>query len=135
MEMKRSAQVQQAICDFKRDFIDSFPELIIRNAYDSNWSKEDWNQNKLKGFSSSLRGVYLAYTDEGTLQYVGVASTNFSKRVWSHNDWLEYRYIDIIPFEPRYFHFALALEYYLIAKLKPKQNNAFLGHELPDSPA
>ena len=53
---------------------------------------------------------------------------HFDKRVWSHQSRLEYRWIDIIPFDEEHYFLAPALEFFLICKLNPLDNRVFRGY-------
>jgi hypothetical protein len=76
-------------------------------------------------------GVYLLFDDKDALLYVGVAMNTFHGRIWSHDWWIEQRFIDVIPFPREQCFFALALEYFLICRLHPPKNSMYQGHEIP----
>src|SRR4051812_10751319 len=95
----------------------------------------DWDMLELKKqqrcgavpFPSKIRGVYLLYDWDDSLQYVGVATYSFDKRMWRHDKHFESKGLDrgtieVICFEADTSFLAPALEYYLISRLKPSLN-------------
>lgn len=127
--MDRWKAVEAEIEDFRRYLAPTFPPIRITEGYDFRWSQEDYKRSR-KDKSYNCCGVYLFYDETGTLLYVGKAIYTFDKRIWTHQiDGA--RYIDLICFDERHAPFALALEHFLISRLKPKWNTQAVGYEVP----
>jgi hypothetical protein len=116
--------------DFQSHLATHIPQLCIQNATDRQWSDDRYKQQRTTGIFDQC-GVYLLFDDKEALLYVGVAMNKFHDRIWSHDWWIERRFIDVIPFPREYCFFALALEYFLICRLHPPKNSMFQGHAIP----
>lgn len=107
------------------------PRLQLTAACDKNWSDAEYRRLRPRGFPGKLHGVYLIFDDSERLQYVGLATTCFDKRVWTHDRHVQRRFTDIIPIDDAHMFVAPSLEYSLIVRLKPVGNRAFTTHVLP----
>lgn len=126
VDKQRWKMIQPAIDEFQSFLSPEVPPLEIIEANDREW-KEKYEQLRPKGFPSRLRGVYLIFDAEERLQYIGVATVNFDKRVWSHDDYVDRRFTDVISFDDKFIFLAQALEHFLILKLRPPKNKALKG--------
>jgi len=70
----------------------------------------------------------LIFDHAETLIYVGTACASFAKRVWGHHGVEIRRYTDIVPFPDKQWFFAPALEAFLIARLRPRDNTEYRGY-------
>jgi hypothetical protein len=127
--MDRWKAVEVEIEDFRRYLAPNFPPIKITEGYDFRWSQDEYKRSR-KERPYQCCGVYLFYDDAGTLLYVGKAIYTFDKRIWTHQIDGP-RYIDLICFDERHAPFALALEHFLICRLKPKGNTQGIGYEVP----
>ncbi len=125
MELNRWRPIIPVIAEFQSYISTEVQPLKIIAATDRNWTETEYKRFRPSGFPSRLRGVYLIFDPLGKLLYVGVAILSYDKRVWSHDNNLERRWIDIIPFEDKYVFFALSLEFLLITRLKPPFNKTY----------
>ena len=116
--------------DFQSHLAAHIPQLRLENATDRQWSDDRYRQQCKTGIFDQC-GVYLLFDDKEALLYVGVAMNTFHDRIWSHDWWIERRFIDVIPFPREYCFFALALEYFLICRLRPPKNSVYQGHTIP----
>jgi len=116
--------------DFQSYLAEHVPQLRIQNATDRQWSNDRYKQQCQTGIFNQ-RGVYLIFDNKETLQKVGVAMNTFHDRIWSHDWYIERRFIDVIPFPDEYCFLALALEYFLICRLHPPKNSVYQGHTIP----
>jgi len=130
--MERWAPIQPLLDEFQAMLSPSVPRLEVIHANDRAWSMEEYKRLRAKGFPSKCRGVYLIFDEKALLQYVGLATVNFDKRVWSHDNRLERRWTDIICFDDRHICLASALEYFLVTRLNPPFNTTFIGHALEE---
>ena len=80
----------------------------------------------------SGNGVYLIYSPEEQLRYVGVAMNTFDHRIWGHDDEVSRRWTDVIPLPSDWYFFAPALEFFLIVKLQPPDNTAYRKYTIGD---
>lgn len=127
--MRRWEPIHEHLTRFQRDYgPPTMPPLALVAATDRTWSDAEYRQRKPAGFPGGLRGVYLLFGADEALLYVGVAMWSFDKRVWSHDTWIERRFIDIIPFEERWLPLALSLEFFLIQALSPPSNTVYRGY-------
>lgn len=121
-EPDRWRTVKAALAEFQECLSVSVPALRIVAANDRQWSKQECQRQRRTGVFAE-KGVYLIYGAGGELLYVGVALVSFDKRIWMHDDYIpERRWTDVVPFQKRYVFLALALERFLIARLKPPRN-------------
>jgi hypothetical protein len=117
------------IRDFRRYLYPGFPSIDIRIGYDFSWEKALYKAAR-KDRRFHKCGVYLIFDAKETLRYIGKAIYIFDKRIWKHNV-PDARYIDLVPFDDRHAHFCLALEHFLICRLKPTYNTQGKGYEIP----
>lgn len=130
--MERWTSVQREIADFRKFLSADAPEFKVVAAYDYAWEGGPDYKASRKDKRYQNCGVYLTYSAAGELIYIGVATYAFDKRIWSHAHLEEYgaKYIDLIPFNERWRPIAVALEWFLIARLKPKGNKVAVGYEV-----
>jgi hypothetical protein len=114
---------------FQQHLAAHIPVLRIENATDRLLSDERYRQQCKTGIFNQ-QGVYLIFDDREALQYVGVAMNTFHHRIWTHDAHMERRFIDVIPFPNEFCFLALALEYFLICRLRPPKNAIYQGHEI-----
>lgn len=131
MQLARWIPVRKALDDFRTYLAPHIPDFDLLNATDAHWTEDEYRRLRPKGFPTRLCGVYLLFDEAELLQYVGVAVVNFDKRVWSHDTWIERRWIDIIPIRDEFVFLAPSLEYFLICRLAPRHNKSFNGHTIP----
>lgn len=119
--------VEDQIQQFRSFLAPSVPSFKVMHAVDRQWSDDEYNNKKPEGFPFNSRGVYLIYGGEGTeeLLYVGSATKNYASRVFMHDEKIERRHIDIIPFEEKYLSLSVALEFFLISRLRPPGNSSY----------
>lgn len=110
--------------EFQSFLSNKVPKLEIINANDRNWPQERYESQEKTGIFDKY-GIYLIFNDSGKLQYVGVSMQRFHNRIWKHDFKVQRRWTDVIPFEHENYFLALALEFFLIAKLTPKGNREF----------
>ena len=134
MEPTRWKPVRQALGQFHSYLAPHILPFEIRNATDWQWSDKQYDELRPSGFPTHLRGIYLLFDKKEVLLYVGVAMVNFEKRVWSHDKWLDRRWIDIIPIQDKHLFLAPSLEFFLICRLRPTKNTSFSGYTVPDGP-
>ena len=113
--------------EFQSHLANHIPQLIIQNATDRQWPHDRYLQQRKTGIFSQ-KGVYLLFDNEEKLQYVGVATNTFDDRIWSHDWWIDRRFIDVIPFPDDYCFLALALEFFLIRRLQPPKNTMYCSN-------
>ena len=131
--MKRWEQVGLKITDFRKVVCVDAPPFTIRAAYDYQWSKEQYKSVLKADRRFQDSGVYLIFSANEELIYVGVAMYTFEKRIWRHPnlDELGACFIDTISFDDPYKPLAIALEWFLITRLKPKGNKVAVGYDVP----
>lgn len=116
----RWAKVREEIEVFSGHLASGLLTLEIQQGYDTQWSQDQYKESRGdKRYNKP--GVYLIYAEDGTLLYVGSATYAFDKRVFTHSH-EGARYIDFIAFEEKYSYFCLALERFLIGRLRPEAN-------------
>ena len=125
MELNRWQPIIPVIAEFQSYLSTEVQSLKVIAATDRNWTETEYKKFRPSGFPSRLRGVYLIFDPLGKLLYIGVSMFNYDSRVWTHDDDLKRRWIDIIPFEDRYAFLALSLEFFLITRLKPPFNKVY----------
>ena len=130
--MERWRQVQAEIEEFRRFLYADFPPLEITAAYDFAWANGPEYKASRKDGRYGRCGVYLFFEEGGTLLYVGKALWTFDKRIWTH-DIRDAKYIDLICFDDRHYPFALALEHFLICRLKPAWNTQGVSYTMADA--
>jgi hypothetical protein len=127
--MNRWDKIQQSINEFQNQLNSSVPNLKIIQATDKKWTKAEYQSNKPVGFPFKMAGVYLLFNTDDELLYIGVSTVCFNKRIWHHDNRLKSRrFIDIIPFEDKFIHFAPALEYFLITRHHTPGNKTYKNH-------
>jgi hypothetical protein len=135
--MKRWERIIAEITDFRKLLCSDAPAFSIEFAYDYEWSNGPLYKQSRKDWRYSHCGVYLIFSGAEELVYIGVAMYSFDKRIWTHPnlDELGARHIDLIPFDDRFKPMAVALEWFLITRLKPNGNKVAVGYEVPVDPA
>jgi len=128
MSLPRWQPALDAIDEFRSHFAEHVPPFELVAACDKHWTDEEYRRLRPHGFPRGLRGVYFIFDDAETLQYIGVATGCFDKRVWSHGQWLSRRYTDIIALDDSHIFLAPSLEYFLITRLRPMGNSVFRTH-------
>jgi hypothetical protein len=131
MSEERWRDIQPLLDQFADQTAAHVPRPQILLAVDRQWSDEEYKARRPDGFPSRLRGVYLIFDSDEHLLYVGLAMSCFDSRVWDHDDDLDRRWTDIVPFDNEHIFLAPALEFYLIAKLKPPHNKVYSDYDLP----
>jgi hypothetical protein len=132
--MKRWQKVQAQLEEFHRYLYPRFPRLEVKPLYVLPLVKEEKRLVQKTKLHRS-RGVYLLYDAAGQLLMVGSEIFQFQKRVEQHIPNVpDARYIDVIPFDDAHWPFLLALESFLIARLKPRNNIHFFGYTIPAFP-
>ena len=131
MTLERWQPVIPVLREFDSALSKHVPPTSVLAASDGEWSDEEYERLRPKGFPSNLRGVYLLFDSPGELLYVGLAMWCFDKRVWSHDSEMDRRWVDIIPFDDQHIFLAPALEFFLIARLSPPYNKTYKGHTIP----
>jgi hypothetical protein len=127
--MDRWGPIKVQIDHFRRYLATDFPTIDIVAGYDFTWSQDQYKESR-KHSPYQCCGVYLFFNGTAELLYVGKALWTFDKRIWTHQ--IENaRYIDFICFDDEHAPFALALEHFLICRLKPKFNSHGIGYEVP----
>ncbi len=129
MEMRWTA-VNLALAEFQSFLSPGVPKLSIQAATDRDWTQEQYRAQCATGIFDQ-RGVYLLFDRNGALQYVGVAMRCFHDRIWSHDDWIQRRWIDVIAFPDTCYFLGPALEFFLIARLHPPRNTQYRDYEIP----
>jgi hypothetical protein len=114
---------------FQRHLAENIPRLEIIAAADKRWSDEQYMQHRPEGFPSRLRGVYLLFDENKSLLYVGLAMWSFDKRVWTHDEWIPRRWIDIILLNNETVFLAPSLEHWLISRLNPSHNKVYKKYQ------
>ena len=127
--------IQNALVEFQTYLSDKVPKLELINAVNKDWSTEEYKQHQKtgivpQGFPSKLKGVYVLFDWNEQFKYIGVATYNYDKRVWTHDKHFEEAEmwrgdIDIIPLSDEFSFIAPSLEYYLITRLKPSLNSTY----------
>jgi hypothetical protein len=116
--------VKEALDEF-HSYLAANVRFQIEVATRKEWvDDKEYDLHRPEGFPSNRRGVYLLFGSDQQLLYVGLATYNFDKRVWTHDD-IDWRYLDIITFGEKLVFLAPALEYLLIRKLKPLRNKTW----------
>lgn len=138
MSLNSREIIQNAIVEFQSFLSDKVPKLELIKPVHKDWSPEEYKQHQMtgvvpKGFPSRLKGVYILFDWEDQLKYIGVATYNYDKRVWTHDKHFEAAEmwrgdIDIIPLTDEFSFIAPSLEYYLITRLKPMLNSTYKNH-------
>jgi len=129
--LERWIPVEKEIESFRFLIADHVPKLSITYAVNKQWDDEEYNNKIPQGFPWN-RGIYLIYNDESKLVYIGSAIKDFASRVFMHDENVRRRYIDIIEFpDDAYLPLILALEFFLISRLKPTGNTEFKGYDVP----
>ncbi|MDB5328983.1 MAG: hypothetical protein JWP03_134 [Phycisphaerales bacterium] len=131
--MDRWQSVKAQVEDFRRYLYADFPPLEIREGYDFAWHWGDDYKTSRKDKRYGQPGVYLFFDEAGELLYVGKGIYTFDKRIWTHQI-QGARYIDLIPFDQKHAPFLLALEHFLICRLKPKANKQGIDYDVPPLP-
>jgi len=125
--------VDEALSEFSRFLAHDFPKLELQHLYDFEMTDEEYQlSRKAKSAIYNLPGVYLFYDKSGSLLYIGKASWTFDKRVWKHPEIVDAKYIDVIPFDWATSSFCMALEYFLISKLRPNYNKHGRDYDYPE---
>lgn len=130
-EPARWASVLPLLAEFQSSLSPSVPQLKIIPANDRQWTLDRYEKENKKGTFKQY-GVYLLYDPEGVLRYVGVAMNSFHDRIWSHEADVNRRWTDLIPFPIEYYYLAPALEFFLIARLKPTMNTTYRSYSVPE---
>lgn len=137
--MRRWALVEKQLRDFRRYLYDGFQPLDIRPLHDLTIHRQRNRAQYLAQRKSGLFsccGVYLFFDATGSPRplYIGSEVWAFDKRFLQHPDVLGARFIDVVCFDDCHWPFMLALEAFLIARLKPKHNKTFNGYNVQPIP-
>lgn len=127
MEERRWQPVSNVLREFHGFLAPHLPAFRITAANNRRWSEEQYRAQCGTGIFDR-RGVYLLFNSSEVLEYVGLATVSFHKRIWSHDDWVDRQWIDVIPFSDETFFLAPALEYLLIIRLRPPKNSVYKNH-------
>jgi len=118
----RWQSLRHVLEEFQSCLSDRVPRLEVVAANDRQWSEERYQTQRRTGIFGK-QGVYLIYDDAATLQYVGLATYQFDKRIWLYDDVIpSRRWTDVIPLADEWVFLAPALEMFLIKRLQPPQN-------------
>ena len=122
--------VEREIKEFRQLLNPDAPEFKIVYAVDKLWTDEEYQLRKPSRFEYQ-QGVYLIYSNDGELVYIGSALQGFYSRVFMHDDKINRRHIEIIVIEEDYMPIILALEFFLISRLKPIGNTEYKNYNVP----
>jgi hypothetical protein len=129
---RRWASVNAVLAEFRKYLSSRVPPFQLIEACNRTWLDAEYRRLRPPGFPGRLRGVYLIFDESETLQYVGLATTCFDKRVWTHDEHLPRRFTDIIAINDAYMFLAPSLEYFLVVRLKPCGNRVYTAHGQPE---
>ena len=119
--------------EFQRYLAENIPPLEILAANDRAWSQERYLDQEKSGIFNQY-GVYLIFAPDESLQYIGVAMNRFHDRIWSHDDYVDRRWTDIVPLPHAYYFLAPALEFFLICRLRPPMNRTYRAYTILELP-
>jgi len=122
--MNRHTIVQQYLNEFHKTYLNPgiHPFSVIAAARKS-WTNDEYKRLRAPGFPGKLRGIYLIYNSAEELQYIGLAERgSFDTRVWSHDDYIDREFTDIISLRDDEIVLAPSIESWLIDKMNPVCN-------------
>lgn len=131
--MDRWITVNRQLEDFMSFLSPKFQPLGIVHLYDKQNSQEEYDARDKSLFRK--RGVYLCYNEQDKLINVGKAGDCFQKRIFKcvkDSHFKDIRYVDVICFDDRHAAFLVALEQFLISRLKPELNEQLKDYDIPN---
>ena len=117
--------------EFQAFLSPTVPRLSLAAANDRQWSQDRYETQRASGIFDR-RGVYIIFDGDAVPQYVGVAMYRFHDRIWSHDDWIQRRWTDVIPLSDQCYFLAPALEFFLIVRLQPSGNSHYKDYRIPE---
>jgi hypothetical protein len=117
--------------EFQACLSPDLPKFGLTAANDRQWS-EDQYQAQCAGGVFRQRGVYIIFDGDAVLQYIGIAMYRFDDRIWSHDDWIQRRWTDVISLPNHCYFLAPALEFFLIVRLQPPGNTQYKDYRIPE---
>lgn len=130
--LQRWALILPLLEEFQRHLAQDIAPLEIEAANDIRWSNDRYLQQCKTGIFRKY-GVYLIFTADESLDYVGLAMNAFNDRIWSHDDHVDRCWTDLIAFPHEHYFLAPALEFFLISHLKPPKNKVYSDYTIQAS--
>ena len=129
MTERRWEPIVPHLREFQRHLAAHIPELRIVPANDRRWSEERYRE-QCKNDIFEQYGVYLIFDANESLEYVGIAMNRFHDRIWSHDTAVDRTLTDVILISHEYYFLGLALEFFLIARLRPLKNATYRSYSI-----
>jgi hypothetical protein len=121
------------LLEFQKHLAELVPPLELIAANDHQWTQERYLEQCRTGIFNKY-GVYLIFAPDESLEYVGLAMNRFHDRIWSHDDWVNRRWTDVIPLRHEHYFLGPALEFLLICRLRPPKNKVYKSYTIPFPP-
>lgn len=102
-------------------------ELTYENGFCFDWYKTARGLYDLRWWiTTNTAGVYFLYSGDEKLQYVGTScGGTLGARVWLKRHEAYAHSADVVLFNKDMAHFSLALEAFVVSRLRPSENDGF----------